>query len=53
MGQGHTEAWYHLSEQEQKNLTSKAMEAEKRAGSRLVIVCDSRWQMKPSLIGLS
>ena len=43
LGQGHTEAWYQLSKEEQNNLTSKAMEAEKRAGARLVIACDSRW----------
>jgi hypothetical protein len=43
LGQGNTEAWYQLSKEEQNNLVSKAMEAEKRAGARLVIACNSRW----------
>jgi hypothetical protein len=43
MGRGNTEAWYQLPKEEQKNLWSKAMEVEKRAGAKLVIACNSRW----------
>jgi hypothetical protein len=43
LSQGSTEAWYQLSKAEQTDLWSKAMEAEKRAGARLVVGCNSRW----------
>jgi hypothetical protein len=43
LGQGNTEAWHQLSKEEQDNLYSKAMEAEKRAGAKMVIACEARW----------
>jgi hypothetical protein len=43
LGQGFTEAWYQLSQDERDALWAKVEEAEQRAGSRWVILCDSRW----------
>jgi hypothetical protein len=43
LGQGNTEAWYQLAKEEQDNLWSKAMQAEKHAGAKLVIACNARW----------
>ncbi|HMD88925.1 MAG TPA: hypothetical protein VKF38_07160 [Anaerolineaceae bacterium] len=43
LGQGFKEAWYRLSKAEQDALWSKAMDAEKQAGARLVIACQARW----------
>ena len=43
LGQGIREAWYQLSEEDQKNLWSKVEEADKRAGAKRIIFCDSRW----------
>ncbi|MDR3575696.1 MAG: hypothetical protein P4L50_17690 [Anaerolineaceae bacterium] len=43
LGQGYKEAWYQLSKEEQNALWSEAMEAEKRAGARLVVACNARW----------
>ena len=33
LGQGYTEAWYHLSKEEQDDLWAKVMEVDKRAGA--------------------
>ena len=43
LGQGFTEAWYQLSKEEQNKLWSQVEEVDKRAGSKVVIVCNSRW----------
>ncbi len=43
MGQGHTEAWYHLTKEEQEDLWSKVEEVDKQAGGKWVILCYSRW----------
>lgn len=43
LGQGVTEAWYQLSEEEQKTLWSKVEEVDKRAGVKQIIFCNSRW----------
>lgn len=43
LGQGFTEAWYQLSQEEQKNLWSKVQEVDNRAGAKLLIACNSRW----------
>jgi len=43
MGQGHTEAWYQLSKEEQNKLWSTVEEVDKRAGGKWVILCNSRW----------
>jgi len=40
---GPTEAYHQLSKEEQTNLWSKWEEIEKRAGSKLIVGCDSRW----------
>lgn len=41
--QSQTDARYQLSEDEWDALWAKAMEIEKRAGAKFLIVCDSRW----------
>ncbi len=43
LGTGYTEAWHHLSKDEQANLRSKVEEVDKRAGAKRLIVCNSRW----------
>ena len=43
LGKGYTEAWYHLSKEEQDELWAKVVEIERRAGSNWQILCDSRW----------
>ena len=43
LGQGWTEAWYQLSKEEQDSLWSKVEEADKRAGAKWLIACNSRW----------
>ena len=43
MGQGFTEAWYQLSEEEQNNLWAKVEEVDQRAGAKWLILCNSRW----------
>ena len=43
LGQGHTEAWYQLSEAEKDELWSKVQEVGKRAGAKWLIICNSRW----------
>ena len=43
IGKGWTEAWYQLSKEEQDAQWSKVLEVEKRAGSKWVIACNSRW----------
>jgi hypothetical protein len=43
LGEGHTEAWYQLSKEEQDDLWAKAQEVDRRAGAVVHIVCDSRW----------
>ena len=43
MGKGFTEAWHQLSKEEQESLWSKVDEADKRAGGKWVIICNSRW----------
>ena len=42
-GQGFTEAWYQLSEEEQSNLLSKVGEVDRLAGAKWLILCNSRW----------
>ena len=43
LGKGWTEAWYQLSKEEQDSLWSKVEEADKRAGGKWLILCNSRW----------
>ena len=43
LGKGFTEAWYQLSKEQQDDLWAKVMEVEKRAGSKWIIRCNSRW----------
>jgi len=43
MGQGYTEAWYHLTKEEQDDFWAKATEIDKRAGAKWLITCNSRW----------
>lgn len=43
LGKGWTEAWYQLSEEEQKALWAKVEEIDQRAGATWRIACDSRW----------
>jgi hypothetical protein len=43
LGEGHTEAWYQLSKEEQDDLWAKVQEVDRRAGAVVHIVCDSRW----------
>jgi hypothetical protein len=43
LGKGWTEAWYQLSEDEQKALWAKVEEIDQRAGGSWNIICDSRW----------
>ena len=43
LGKGFTEAWYQLSKPEREELWAKVEEVEQRAGSKWVILCDSRW----------
>jgi hypothetical protein len=43
LGKGHTEAWYHLSKQEQDSLWAQVVEVDKRAGAKWVIACSARW----------
>jgi hypothetical protein len=43
LGKGFTEAWHHLSKEEQENLWSKVVEIDNRAGVKWVIGCNSRW----------
>jgi hypothetical protein len=43
LGNGHTEAWYQLSEEERENLWAKVQQVDARAGAKWLIVCNSRW----------
>jgi hypothetical protein len=43
LGRGFTEAWHQLSKDEQDDLWAKVQDVEQRAGSRWLILCDSRW----------
>ena len=43
LGRGFTEAWYQLSEAEQKELWSKVVDVDQHAGAKWTILCDSRW----------
>ena len=43
LGKGFTEAWYQLSKGEQEELWAKVEDVERRAGSKWLILCDSRW----------
>lgn len=43
LGKGFTEAWYRLTEQEQKELWDKVCEVDRRAGMRVIIACFARW----------
>ncbi len=43
LGKGVTEAWYQLSKEEQESLWAKVQEADRRAGAKWVILCNSRW----------
>ena len=43
LGKGHTEAWYHLSQEEQDSLWAKVQEIDERAGAKWQIICTSRW----------
>lgn len=43
LAQGYTEAWYQLSEEEQKNLWAKVGEIDKRAGAKFHVFCNARW----------
>ena len=43
LGRGWTEAWYQLSKEEQDTLWAKVEEADKRAGAKWLIGCNSRW----------
>lgn len=43
LGQGVTEAWRQLSEEEKKDLSSKGEEVDNRAGAKYLISCNSRW----------
>jgi hypothetical protein len=43
LGKGWTEAWYQLSEDEQKALWARVEEIDQRAGAIWKIACDSRW----------
>lgn len=43
MAKGYTEAGYQLSEEERNALWAKVMEADKQAGGKFVIACNSRW----------
>jgi hypothetical protein len=43
LGHGFTEAWHQLPKEEQDLLWSKVEEADKRAGGKWLIVCNSRW----------
>jgi hypothetical protein len=43
LGKGWTEAWYQLSEDEQKALWARVQEIDRRAGATWKIDCDSRW----------
>ena len=40
---GFTEAWYQLSKEEQDNLFLKVADIDKRAGAKVLIMCNSRW----------
>lgn len=42
LGKGVTEAWYQLSEEEQKSLWAKVQEIDARAGAKWHILCHSR-----------
>jgi hypothetical protein len=52
LGNGPTEAWYQLSEQEQADLWARVQEVDRRAGAVWRISCDSRWADE-SLFGWS
>ena len=43
IGKGWTEAWHQLPKEEQETLWSKVLEVEERAGSKWLILCNSRW----------
>jgi hypothetical protein len=43
LGKGVTEAWYQLSKEEQDALWAKVEEADKRAGAKWQLMCNSRW----------
>lgn len=43
LGKGWTEAWYQLSKEEQDAVWAKVEDIEKQAGSKWLVMCDSRW----------
>ena len=43
IGEGYTEAWYRLTEEEREERWAKVQEVDKQAGAKWVIACDSRW----------
>jgi hypothetical protein len=43
LGRGFTEAWYHLSKEEQESIWAKVDEIDQRAGAKWQISCNSRW----------
>lgn len=43
------EAWYQLSEEQQKSIEAKLIEALEKVGAKRLIVCDSSW---PRINGL-
>lgn len=43
LGKGFTDAWYHLSEEEQRSLWAQVQEIDERAGAKWQILCNSRW----------
>jgi hypothetical protein len=40
---GFTEAWHQLADEDKSRIWSQVEEADKRAGAKWVILCDSRW----------
>lgn len=38
-----TEAWYHLTKEEQESLFAKVEDALKQVGGERVVTCDARW----------
>jgi len=43
IGKGWTEAWYQLSKEEQDNYWAKVNVVSEKAGSKWLILCNSRW----------
>ena len=49
VARGYTEAWYSLSEEEQKHLWAEVAKVDERAGAKWILRCDSRWADEANL----